>query len=41
VRQGIPSDVAERNGALQGWQETLDKLDAYLFELQRGGDVVH
>ena len=41
VRQGIPTDVAERNGAPQGWQETLDKLDAYLHELQRGGGIVH
>lgn len=41
VRQGIPSEVAERNGARQGWQETLDKLDAYLLELQRGGGIVH
>jgi uncharacterized protein YndB with AHSA1/START domain len=41
VRQGIPADVAERNGAPQGWRETLDKLDAYLAELQRGGETVH
>lgn len=41
VRQGIPADVAERNGAPQGWQETLDKLDSYLHELQRGGDILH
>ncbi|NLE23698.1 MAG: SRPBCC domain-containing protein [Actinobacteria bacterium] len=41
VRQSIPSDVAERNGAPQGWQETLDKLDAYLSELQRGGEILH
>lgn len=41
VRQGIPTDVAERNGAPQGWQETLDKLDSYLRELQRGGDILH
>jgi uncharacterized protein YndB with AHSA1/START domain len=41
VRQGVPSDVAERNGAPQGWQETLDKLDAYLAELQHGGQTVH
>ncbi len=41
VRQSIPSDVAERNGAPQGWQETLDKLDAYLSELQRGVETVH
>jgi uncharacterized protein YndB with AHSA1/START domain len=41
VRQGIPADVAERNGAPQGWRETLDKLEAYLSELQRGGETVH
>ena len=41
VRQGIPNDVAERNGARQGWEETLDKLDAYLGRLQRGRDIVH
>jgi uncharacterized protein YndB with AHSA1/START domain len=41
VRQGIPTDVAERNGAPQGWRETLDKLDAYLSELQRGSGTVH
>ena len=41
MRQGIPRDVAERNGAPQGWRETLDKLDAHLTELQRGMETVH
>jgi uncharacterized protein YndB with AHSA1/START domain len=41
MRQGIPADVAERNGAPQGWRETFDKLDAYLAELQRGTETVH
>jgi uncharacterized protein YndB with AHSA1/START domain len=41
MRQGIPPDVAERNGAPQGWRETFDKLDAYLSELQRGSETLH
>jgi uncharacterized protein YndB with AHSA1/START domain len=41
VRQGIPMDVAKRNGAPEGWRETLDKLDAYLAEVQRGGETLH
>jgi uncharacterized protein YndB with AHSA1/START domain len=41
VQQGVPTEVAERNGALQGWQETLEKLDLYLLELQRGGEIAH
>ena len=41
VRQSIPVDVAERNGAPEGWRETLDKLDAYLSEVQRGGETLH
>ena len=39
--QGIPPDVAERNGAPEGWAQTLDKLEAYLSELQRDGGTVH
>ena len=41
MRQGIPSDVAERNGAPEGWRETFDKLDAYLSDLRRRGESVH
>jgi uncharacterized protein YndB with AHSA1/START domain len=41
MRQGIPRDVAERNGAPQGWRETFDKLDAYLSQLQRGEEKIH
>ena len=41
VRQSIPVDVAERNGAPEGWRETLDKLGAYLSEVQRGGETLH
>jgi uncharacterized protein YndB with AHSA1/START domain len=39
--QGIPRDVAERNGAPEGWAQSLDKLEVYLRELQRGGRTVH
>ena len=38
LRQGIPADVAERNGAPRGWRETFGKLDAYLAALQGGGE---
>ena len=41
MRQGIPRDVAERNGAPRGWRETFDKLDTYLAELQRGTGTAH
>ena len=39
--QGIPRDVAERNGAPEGWAQSFDKLEAYLDELQRGHGTVH
>jgi uncharacterized protein YndB with AHSA1/START domain len=41
MRQSVPPDVAERNGAPQGWRETFDKLDLYLSELQRSGEPLH
>jgi uncharacterized protein YndB with AHSA1/START domain len=40
MAQGIPLDVAERNGAPEGWAQSFDKLEAYLAELQRGGGTV-
>jgi uncharacterized protein YndB with AHSA1/START domain len=39
LRQGIPADVAERNGVPRGWRETFDKLDAYLATLRGGGEA--
>jgi uncharacterized protein YndB with AHSA1/START domain len=39
--QGIPRDVAERNGAPEGWAQSFDKLEAYLAASQRGGETVH
>jgi uncharacterized protein YndB with AHSA1/START domain len=30
VTQSVPLSIAERNGALIGWGQTLDNLDAYL-----------
>ena len=41
MRQGIPTDVAERNGAPQGRRETFDSLDACLLHLRRGEETVH
>jgi len=41
MQQGIPRDVAERNGAPRGWRETFDKLDSYLSELRRGTGFAH
>ena len=38
--QGIPRDVAERNGAPEGWMQSFDKLDRYLRELQRGEETI-
>jgi uncharacterized protein YndB with AHSA1/START domain len=40
MRQGIPADVAERNGVPLGWRETFDRLDAYLAALQRGREAL-
>ena len=30
ITQSVPLSIAERNGALIGWGQTLDNLDAYL-----------